>query len=233
MLVGTQMIGKGLDFPNVTLVGLIDADLSMHVPDFRANERTFQLLVQVAGRAGRGDRSGEVVVQTFTPQADAIQFSRHADYDGFVEGEMKIASGIHYPPFRHLIHHLFRGPNPEKLKFFAEHWAKRVEAALATRWRSAARPRRPLRASRTNTASRSGTSPPRVTKVVAELVRLRADFAWPDGHHPGAGRRSGQPFLNSDKANLNHKDTKTQRHKGQAMIRIDLCASALWFKIRC
>jgi hypothetical protein len=63
------MIGKGLDFPNVTLVGLVDADLSMHIPDFRANERTFQLLVQVAGRSGRGDRAGEVVVQTFTPQA--------------------------------------------------------------------------------------------------------------------------------------------------------------------
>jgi primosomal protein N' (replication factor Y) len=79
VLVGTQMIGKGLDFPNVTLVGLVDADISMHVPDFRANERTFQLLVQVAGRAGRGDRAGEVIVQTFTPQAEAIQFSRHAD----------------------------------------------------------------------------------------------------------------------------------------------------------
>ena len=62
ILVGTQMIAKGLDFPNVTLVGLIDADLSMHVPDFRSNERTFQLLVQVAGRSGRGDRAGEVVV---------------------------------------------------------------------------------------------------------------------------------------------------------------------------
>jgi primosomal protein N' (replication factor Y) len=73
---------QGARFPNVTLVGLIDADISMHVPDFRANERTFQLLVQVAGRAGRGDRAGEVVVQTFTPQAEAIQFSRHADFDG-------------------------------------------------------------------------------------------------------------------------------------------------------
>src|ERR1700678_2667857 len=71
VLVGTQMIGKGLDFPNVTLVGLVDADLSMHIPDFRANERTFQLLVQVAGRAGRGDPAGEVVVQSFTPQAQA------------------------------------------------------------------------------------------------------------------------------------------------------------------
>ena len=90
VLVGTQMIGKGLDFPNVTLVGLVDADLSMHVPDFRANERTFQLLVQVAGRSGRGERAGEVVVQTFTPHADAIQFARRVDFDGFADAELKM-----------------------------------------------------------------------------------------------------------------------------------------------
>ena len=130
VLIGTQMIGKGLDFPNVTLVGLVDADLSMHVPDFRANERTFQLLMQVSGRAGRGDRAGEVVVQTFTPQAGAIQFARRADFDGFADTELKMRKQFNYPPYRHLIHHLFRGPNPEKIKFFAEHWVKRVEAAL-------------------------------------------------------------------------------------------------------
>ena len=90
VLVGTQMIGKGLDFPNVTLVGLVDADHSMHIPDFRANERTFQLLVQVAGRSGRGDRAGEVVVQTFTPQAEPIQFSRHADFAGFAAAELRL-----------------------------------------------------------------------------------------------------------------------------------------------
>ncbi|MDE3084177.1 MAG: primosomal protein N', partial [Verrucomicrobiota bacterium] len=127
VLVGTQMIGKGLDFPNVTLVGLVDADLSMHVPDFRANERTFQLLVQVAGRAGRGDQAGEVVVQTFTPRAEAIQFSRQADFAGFAEAVLKLRREYGYPPFRHLIHHLFRGPNPEKLRFFAEQWARLVE----------------------------------------------------------------------------------------------------------
>ena len=98
VLVGTQMIGKGLDFPNVTLVGLVDADLSMHIPDFRANERTFQLLVQVAGRAGRGDTAGEVVVQTFTPQAEAIQFARHADYAGFAEAELAVRREFGYPP---------------------------------------------------------------------------------------------------------------------------------------
>lgn len=94
VLIGTQMIGKGLDFPNVTLVGLVDADLSMHVPDFRANERTFQLLVQVAGRAGRGDRAGEVVVQSFTPKSEAIQFARQADYYGFAEGELAMRKNL-------------------------------------------------------------------------------------------------------------------------------------------
>ena len=132
ILIGTQMIGKGLDFPNVTLVGLVDADMSMHVPDFRANERTFQLLVQVAGRAGRGDRSGEVVVQTFTPQSDAIQFARHADFDGFAAGELAMRKQFNYPPYRHLIHHIIRGVNPEKIKFFAEHWVKLVELTLGT-----------------------------------------------------------------------------------------------------
>ncbi|HTU03679.1 MAG TPA: primosomal protein N', partial [Candidatus Sulfotelmatobacter sp.] len=133
VLVGTQMIGKGLDFPNVTLVGLVDADLSMHIPDFRANERTFQLLVQVAGRAGRGDRAGEVVVQSFTPQSEAIQFARHADYAGFADAELAVRREFGYPPQRHLIQHLFRGTNPDKLKFFAEQWAKRVREALGRR----------------------------------------------------------------------------------------------------
>jgi primosomal protein N' (replication factor Y) len=126
VLVGTQMIGKGLDFPNVTLVGLVDADLSLHVPDFRANERTFQLLVQVAGRAGRGDLAGEVVVQTFTPHAMPIQFGRQADVDGFLGEEIKSREAHAYPPFRHLIVQIFRGPNAEKVAFFAEHWAKKV-----------------------------------------------------------------------------------------------------------
>ncbi len=126
VLVGTQMIGKGLDFPNVTLVGLVDADLSLHVPDFRANERTFQLLVQVAGRAGRGDLAGEVVVQSFTPHAMPIQFGRQADVDGFLAEEVRSRREHAYPPFRHLLLQIFRGPNAEKVAFFAEHWAKKV-----------------------------------------------------------------------------------------------------------
>ena len=87
------MIAKGLHFPNVTLVGIIHADLSLHMPDFRAGERTFQLLTQVAGRAGRGDVEGEVIVQAFTPFAPAIQYARRTDYAGFYErGKSSFAS---------------------------------------------------------------------------------------------------------------------------------------------
>lgn len=181
VLIGTQMIAKGLDFPNVTLVGLVDADLSMHVPDFRANERTFQLLVQVAGRAGRGDRAGEVVVQTFTPEAGAIQFSRHADYVGFAATEIKVRKDFGYPPARHLLHHLFRGPNPEKLRFFAEQWKKRVEEALGERVTLMGPAAAPIEKIQDeyrwqlwyfcNAA---------VTGIVAEISRLRAAFEWPE-----------------------------------------------------
>ena len=180
VLVGTQMIGKGLDFPNVTLVGLVDADISMHVPDCRANERTFQLLVQVAGRAGRGDRAGEVVVQTFSPKADAIQFSRHADFAGFAAGELEIRRNFRYPPFRHLIHHLFRGPNPEKLKFFAEQWARLVEKTLGDRVELRGPAASPIEKIKDQYRWQLWYFTTAVTKVVPELMRLRAGFAWPD-----------------------------------------------------
>lgn len=180
VLVGTQMIGKGLDFPNVTLVGLVDADISMHIPDFRANERTFQLLVQVAGRAGRGDRAGEVIVQTFTPQAEPIQFSRHADFAGFAASELAIRKAFNYPPYRHLIHHLFRGPNPEKLKFFSEQWAKLVEKTLGDRVELRGPAPSPIEKIKDQYRWQLWYFTHGVTKVVAELMRLREDFAWPD-----------------------------------------------------
>ena len=129
VLVGTQMIAKGLDFPNVTLVGLVDADISLHLPDFRAAERTFQLLVQVAGRAGRGDRAGEVVVQTYLPHSPPIQFARRADFEDFLQVELEQRREFHYPPYRHLIQHVFRGRNPDKLAFFAERWVRELEKA--------------------------------------------------------------------------------------------------------
>lgn len=180
VLVGTQMIGKGLDFPNVTLVGLIDADMSMHIPDFRANERTFQLLVQVAGRAGRGDRAGDVIVQTFTPQAEPIQFSRHADFAGFAESELKLRRDFHYPPYRHLIHHVFRGPNPEKLKFFADQWAKLVEKEVGDRVELRGPSASPIEKIKDEYRWQLWYFTNGVTKVVPELARLRANFAWPD-----------------------------------------------------
>lgn len=180
VLIGTQMIGKGLDFPNVTLVGLVDADLSMHVPDFRANERTFQLLVQVAGRAGRGDRAGEVVVQSFTPKSEAIQFARQADYNGFAEGELAMRKKFNYPPYRHLIHHIFRGPNQEKIKFFAEHWVKQVEQALGGIVEIRGPAPAPIEKVKDEYRYQIWYFCARTTAVVPALVRLQGTVKWPD-----------------------------------------------------
>ncbi len=114
VLVGTQMVAKGHHVPNVTLVGVILADTSLNLPDFRAAERTFQLLLQVAGRAGRGDRPGRVIVQTFHPHHPAVLFSAAQDYRAFVANELPAREEAGYPPFRHLI--LFRmiGPGDEE-----------------------------------------------------------------------------------------------------------------------
>jgi len=111
ILVGTQMIAKGLHFPNVTLVGIIYADLSLHMPDFRAGERTFQLLTQVAGRAGRGDVEGEVVVQAFTPFHPAIQYARRHDFPGFYEQEIEFRQQLKYPPISRVALLTLRGRN--------------------------------------------------------------------------------------------------------------------------
>jgi primosomal protein N' (replication factor Y) len=99
LLVGTQMIAKGHDVPNVTLVGVVGSDAALSFPDFRAAERTFQLLTQVAGRAGRGETPGRVVLQTFFPDHYAIQFAAAHDYKGFYEKEVRFRSWMHYPPF--------------------------------------------------------------------------------------------------------------------------------------
>jgi primosomal protein N' (replication factor Y) len=126
ILLGTQMIAKGLDFPRVTLVGIIDADLSLQLPDFRASERTFQLLTQVAGRAGRGDLEGVVVVQTFQPATDPIQFAKRLDFLGFAEAELERRNEFGYPPCRHLIRHVFRGRNVDKVNFIADAWVQEL-----------------------------------------------------------------------------------------------------------
>lgn len=99
ILLGTQMIAKGLDFPNVTLVGVLNADTSLHLPDFRSSERTFQLLTQVAGRAGRAEKEGEVLIQTYNPQHYAIQLAQKQDYEAFYAYEMGIRRQLAYPPY--------------------------------------------------------------------------------------------------------------------------------------
>ncbi|MDB4673771.1 primosomal protein N' [Verrucomicrobiales bacterium] len=133
ILVGTQMIAKGLDFPNVTLVGVLNADLGLHVPDFRAGERTFQLLTQVAGRAGRGETKGEVLVQTFTPHSPAIQFARHHDYSGFAEQELEFRKGFGFPPYTHCVIITTRGPHEERTGFTLETFHRRLIKALGAR----------------------------------------------------------------------------------------------------
>ncbi len=130
ILVGTQMIAKGLDFPNVTLVGIVNADLGLHVPDFRAGERTFQLLTQVAGRAGRGDVEGEVIVQTFTPFSPSIQFARHHDFDAFVDQELEFRERFQFPPFARMVLLTVRGPMPERAEFTAQTLVRRLKEAV-------------------------------------------------------------------------------------------------------
>ena len=103
VLVGTQMLAKGFDFPGVTLVGVISADTSLNLPDFRAAERTFQLLTQVAGRAGRGDKEGEVIIQTYRPDDSSIQTAAVHDYESFYRSEMENRRELNYPPLRQLI----------------------------------------------------------------------------------------------------------------------------------
>jgi primosomal protein N' (replication factor Y) len=130
ILVGTQMIAKGLHFPNVTLVGIIYADLALHQPDFRAGERTFQLLTQVAGRAGRGDVEGEVFVQAFTPFHPAIQFARRHDFEGFYQQEIEFREQLKYPPVSRICLLTLKGRNEGKVKFSADYLKHELEKAV-------------------------------------------------------------------------------------------------------
>ena len=130
ILLGTQMISKGLDFPGVTLVGVLNADIGLSIPDPRAGERSFQLLTQVAGRAGRGELDGEVIIQTFTPQAPAIQFARRHDTDGFAEAELELRRRFNYPPFSHMAVLTVRSVQEELARFGIESLHRRLEQAL-------------------------------------------------------------------------------------------------------
>jgi primosomal protein N' (replication factor Y) len=130
ILVGTQMIAKGLHFPGVTLVGIISADSALHLPDFRAGERTFQLLVQVAGRAGRGDAEGEVIVQTFTPAHPSLQFAKSHDFDGFAIHELEMRKNFGHPPFSHFVLLTARADTQQKAEFAARLVAQHLEKSV-------------------------------------------------------------------------------------------------------
>ncbi|MGE0610359.1 MAG: primosomal protein N' [Pirellulales bacterium] len=130
ILLGTQMIAKGLDFPNVTLVGVINADMALHLPDFRASERSFQLLVQVAGRTGRGHRGGRVLVQTFSPDHPAVQSAVRHDYMGFAKHELPMRQALQYPPYGSMVRLVIRGPLLATTSEFAKQIGQRVQAEL-------------------------------------------------------------------------------------------------------
>ena len=126
ILVGTQMIAKGLHFPGVTLVGVINADLGLSMPDFRAQERTFQMLTQVAGRAGRGERRGEVIFQTMR-DSEVIRFAADLDFDGFSKFDLEFREMLNYPPFSRLIAIFFKGENESAVADFAASFAEKLE----------------------------------------------------------------------------------------------------------
>lgn len=164
ILVGTQLIAKGLDFPGVTLVGVITADISLNQPDFRAAERTFQLLTQVAGRAGRGDMPGEVVVQTYTPQHYSILAAQTHDYDAFYRAELQYRRQWGYPPFWKLCRLLVSGPLEDRVRVAAELLGRYLEGKLVS-----------LRSS----PERAGEGAPAVLgPAPAPLSRLRGQYRW-------------------------------------------------------
>ena len=129
ILLGTQMIAKGLDFPNVTLVGVVNADTGLHLPDFRAAERTFQLVTQVAGRTGRGEKGGRVLVQTFNPEERAIVASSRHDFVAFAKAELAERADFNYPPFSHVLRLIFRGPSEAVTEQASQLVADQVTAA--------------------------------------------------------------------------------------------------------
>jgi primosomal protein N' (replication factor Y) (superfamily II helicase) len=130
ILVGTQMIAKGLDFPNVTLVGVVNADVGLHLPDFRAVERTFQLVTQVAGRTGRGDKGGRVIVQTMNPDHFVIQCASRHDYATFASVELPLRKVHGYPPFGESLRLVFRGSVNNDVRAYADHQVQGIRALL-------------------------------------------------------------------------------------------------------
>ncbi len=130
ILVGTQMVTKGHDFPNVTLVGVISADLSLNYPDFRAGEVTFQLLSQVAGRTGRGNVPGKVIIQTFNPSHYAIAATKDHNYKGFFSHELALRRQVNYPPFSLIANVRLLGNSKSKTEKIANHIGMKIRNRL-------------------------------------------------------------------------------------------------------
>ena len=126
ILLGTQMIAKGHNFPAVTLVGVINADAALHLPDFRSSERVFALLSQVSGRAGRGSRSGKVLIQTFDPEHATLSLVAHHDYAGFAESELAQRQALGYPPYGHLVNLVLMGNDSKKVETLSGRLAKEL-----------------------------------------------------------------------------------------------------------
>lgn len=130
ILIGTQMISKGLHFPAVTLVAIINCDQSLQIPDFRASEHSFQLITQVAGRSGRGHLKGEVIIQTHMPDNPTIALASKNSYEEFFQQEMAIRKMFHYPPYTHFVKFLFSGINPHEVRESAATFRKKMTLAL-------------------------------------------------------------------------------------------------------
>jgi primosomal protein N' (replication factor Y) len=159
ILVGTQMIAKGLDFPNVTLVGVVNADVGLHLPDFRSAERTFQLLAQVAGRAGRGDKGGQVLIQTFTPDHPCITLAAKHDFVSFAAQELAHRKHHQYPPYHRLARLIVRSENEDAAAQFTE--------TLAGAFRDAVK-----RVGTNRPAVGSDQAASRLTDVASPIVRI-------------------------------------------------------------
>ncbi len=130
ILIGTQLIAKGLDFKNVGLVGILSADIALNIPDFRSPERTFQLITQAAGRAGRGDEEGRVIIQTYQPEHYAVRFAAEQDYAGFYETEIGFRKYMNYPPFSDMFQVIFSSEDAKEAEIGADKWYEFVRNAL-------------------------------------------------------------------------------------------------------
>ena len=177
ILVGTQMVAKGHDFPEVTLSAILDADATLRFPDFRAGERTFAMVAQLAGRSGRGAAGGDVIVQTLAPQAPSILHAAQHDSAGFLAGEIERRRALRYPPFSHLIRIVLRSELPARL----EEASARLAAALSA---GAARGRRPARPGADVPGSRPPPPPP-----ADQVRRARGDRRRRAGRGRGARLR--------------------------------------------